>query len=352
MKLAVASFLLVPALPFALTVRELPPHARHAAVAHGAVVPDPVSIDEWVVPWDRSRPRDPFVAPDGMVWFVGQVGNYVARLDPRTGKFTRFELDPGTLPHNLIVARDGMVWFAGNANGMIGRLDPRTGGITRYPMPDSAARDPHTLIQNERGDIFFTVQGGNFVGHLDTKTGKVRLAKVTKPRARPYGIVLDPKGTPWFCEFGTNVIARLDPATMTIREYALPDPGARPRRLAVTSDGMVWYGDYTRGTIARLDPATGAVKEWPLPGGLRSYPYAVTVDDRDRVWMVETGAKPNILVGFDTKTQKVVAAEPIAKSGAGTVRHMVFDPRTRSIWFGTDENTIGRAKVDTPPSAE
>jgi virginiamycin B lyase len=34
-------------------------------------------------------------------------------------------------------------------------------------------------------------------------------------------------------------------------------------------------------------------------------------------------------------------------SGGGTVRHMVFDKSTRAIWFGTDNNTIGRALVPT-----
>ena len=27
------------------------------------------TIEEWEVPWERSRPRDPYVAPDGRVWF-------------------------------------------------------------------------------------------------------------------------------------------------------------------------------------------------------------------------------------------------------------------------------------------
>jgi len=27
------------------------------------------------------------------------------------------------------------------------------------------------------------------------------------------------------------------------------------------------------------------------------------------------------------------------------VRHMFYDSRTNSVWFGTDANTIGRAKL-------
>ena len=310
-----------------------------------AIPADSVDITEWTVPWERSRPRDPFADAQSRVWFVGQTGNYVAYLDPSSGKFHRFELERNTLPHNLIVDAKGQVWFAGNAAGYIGRLDPATGKITKYPMPDPAARDPHTLIEDRAGNIWFTVQGGNFAGKLDTKSGKVQLLEVPTPNARPYGIALDSRGHPWICEFGTNKIATIDPATMRLREYALPNEGAHPRRIEVTADDRVWYVDYTRGILGRLDPATGAVKEWPAPGGASSMPYAMEVDDRGRLWFVETGPKPNRLVGFDPASAKFFSITPIARSGAGTVRHMSFDRATRSLWFGTDANTIGRAKV-------
>lgn len=301
-------------------------------------------IAEWTVPWEKSRPRDPGVAPDGKIWFVGQAGNYVARLDPKSGSFERFEIDPGTFPHNVIVDAAGNAWYAGNQNGMIGKIDPRTKQITRYPMPDSAARDPHTLIFDRNGDIWFTVQNGNFVGKLTVATGTIVLVRIPTPRSRPYGIVIDGNNRPWFDLFGTNKIGTIDPKTMEPREYPLPDPKSRPRRIAVTDDGMVWYGDYTGGTIGRLDPKTGAIKEWPNPGGKASLPYAMTSDDRGRLWMVETGLQPNRLIGFDSKTEKFL--DPIAiPSGGGSVRYMVFDPKARLIWFGTDANTIGRIDV-------
>jgi len=303
-----------------------------------------IPIREWTVPWEKSRPRDPAVAPDGRIWFVGQAGNYVARLDPISGKFDRFEIDDGTHPHNVIVDVAGNSWYAGNRNGRIGRIDGKTGAITRYPMPDSAARDPHTLVFDRDGDIWFTVQQGNFIGKLWTKTGKVQLVPVATPNARPYGIVVDRENRPWFDLFGTNKVGTVDPATMQLKEYSLPDPQSRPRRIALTSDGAVWYDDYTRGYIGRVDPKTGAVKEWLMPSGKGSLPYAMTVDDRDRLWIVETGLQPNRLVGFDPKTEQFIGSTPIP-SGGGTVRYMVFDPKTRVIWFGTDNNTIGRAEV-------
>src|ERR1041385_7786772 len=53
-------------------------------------------------------------------------------------------------------------------------------------------------------------------------------------------------------------------------------------------------------------------------------PYAMAVDDRDRLWVVETGPQPNRLVGFDPASQKFFSQTPIAESGGVTVRHMVY----------------------------
>jgi virginiamycin B lyase len=305
------------------------------------------AIQEWNVPWSRTRPRDPYLDRQGRVWFVGQTGDYVGVLDPATGEFKKFDLAAGAGPHNLILDSTGAVWYSGNASSHIGRLDPKDGTIKRYPMPDSGGRDPHTMIWDRHGDIWFTVQGGNSVGKLTVATGQVRLVPMATPRARPYGIALDPAGRPWFVEFGTNKIGTIDPATFQLTEYPLPRAAARPRRMAITSDGAIWYGDYAGGMLGRFDPRTKKVDEWPLPGGATSRPYAVTVDDQDRIWVVETGPQPNRFVGFDTRTHLFLPSMDVP-SGGGTIRNMVFDPREDVIWFGSDANTIGRARL---PSA-
>ena len=305
---------------------------------------DPVEITEWPVPWENTRPRDPYVDNQNRVWFVGQLGDYAAFLDPATGEFKRYELEPGTGPHNLIVDQGGYVWYAGNRAAHIGKLDPASGAITQYAMPNPAARDPHTLVFNSEGDIWFTVQGGNFVGKLSTSTGDVKLIPVPTPGARPYGIVVDSDDRPWIVEFGSNKIATVDPKTMTLEEITLLHEGSRPRRLALTSDGAIWYVDHAQGLLGRLDPGNGEIVEWSTPGGSGSRPYAMSVDDRDRLWFVETGLAPNRLVGFDPKTLEFFSITEI-ESGGGSVRHMVFHQPSRTIWFGTDTNTIGRARI-------
>ena len=305
---------------------------------------DPIEITEWDVPWEDSRPRDPYVAPDGRVWFVGQRSHYAAVLDPETGEFKRYDLDDGVGPHNLIVDDAGIVWYAGNRAAHIGRLDPETGAITKIPMPIAEARDPHTLVFDSQGDIWFTVQGGNYVGRLNRSDNSVDLVPVPTPSTRPYGIVIDAEDRPWIALFGTHKLATVDPVMLELEEIDLPRTSARPRRIGLTSDGAVWYVDYADGMLGRYDPGDGSFDEWDLPGGADSRPYAMATDDQDRVWLVETGPDPNRFVGFDPETETFFSSTDIA-SGGGTVRHMVFHAPTQTIWFGSDANTIGRAQL-------
>jgi virginiamycin B lyase len=303
-----------------------------------------IALQEWKVPWPDTRPRDPFVDAQGRVWFVGQQGNYIAYLEPKSGEFKRFTIEEGTHPHNLIVDAQGSVWYAGNRNARIGRLDPASGTIKTFMMPDTTARDPHTLIFDKTGHIWFTLQGANQIGRFEPKSGKVELIKVAAPRSRPYGIALDSKGRAWVNLFGSDKLAVIDPATLKLEEVALPRATARSRRIAVTSDDAVWYVDYAGGYLGRYDQATKKFEEWPMPSGAMSRPYAMAVDDRERIWIVETGVQPNKFIGFDPRTKTFFATSPI-ESGGGSVRHMYFHPPTREIWFGTDAGTIGRAKL-------
>ena len=93
------------------------------------------------------------------------------------------------------------------------------------------------------------------------------------------------------------------------------------------------------------DPgSTSTLLVQSLPSAGDSLPYAMAVDDEDRLWIVETGPQPNRLVGFDPASGLFFAGADVP-SGGGNVRHMVFSPRARELWFGTDEDTIGRARV-------
>lgn len=307
---------------------------------------NPLEPKEFAVPWERTRPRDPIMDQAGRVWFVGQAGNYVAYLDPKTGEFKQYQIEQGTNPHNIVVDERGGVWFTGNRNSRIVQLNPETGDLKTYMMPDSTVRDPHTMIWGKDGVAWFTAQGSQRIGRFDRKTGEIKLWRPSVTPSNPYGVVIDANGRPYFNLFQTNKIATIDPKTLEYKEFTLPDSTARARRIAVTSDGTVWFGDY-RGFLGHLNPKTGAYEEFPLPSGKGAGPYAMAQDDQDRVWLVEAAQQPNKLVAFDTKTKTWVANIPILSNGASrnTIRHMTYNKATRELWFGTDAGTIGKINV-------
>lgn len=311
-----------------------------------ALAQQTVDIREWEVPYENSRPRDPFAENANSVWFVGQRTGYLARLDAATGDITKVELKEGSGPHNLIVGSDGIVWYAGNRNGLIGRYDPATGETEEIPMPDPAARDPHTLVFDEgEKNIWFTMQGANMMGRLNIASRKIDIIPSKTERARPYGIKMAPDGSVWIALFGVPKLGHIDPETLAVTEVDLPRAQTRPRRLEITSDGRVWYVDYAKGMLGVYNPKTEKIEEWQMPQGEGARPYGTATDASGRIWIAASGVSPNVLLGFDPASEEFFSATDIP-SGGGTIRHMHYHEASGAVWFGTDTNFVGRAIVE------
>ncbi|MEX2451403.1 MAG: hypothetical protein WD407_11160 [Rhodospirillales bacterium] len=299
---------------------KFPPNTKHAPTLISGDAK--VDFKEWVVPTLGQRSRDPIEAADGTIWWAGQWGNLIGRIDPKTGDMKEFPLPDKAMPHTVTLDRAGNVWYTGNKNATIGMLDPKTGKITEYKMPDPKAKDPHSAIFDKNGILWFTLQHSNMVGRLDPKTGDVKLATLPTPKSRPYGIKLDAAGTPWVACNGSNCLIKIDTKTMALSEIKLPHEKTKVRRLDIAKDGMIWYVNSSRGRLGRYDPKTGDIKEWPSPSGPKSHPYALAVID-GIVWYNESKKRPDALVRFDPKTESF-QSWPIPSGGvhAGIIRHM------------------------------
>ncbi|HSG35737.1 MAG TPA: hypothetical protein VLA37_14495, partial [Sphingomonadaceae bacterium] len=173
-----------------------PPNTRRAPklVPGGAQI----AFKEWQTPTLGQRSRDPIQAPDGTIWWAGQWGNVIGRINPTTGEMKEYPLPAKAMPHTVTLDAKGNVWYTGNKNGTIGYLDPKTEKITEFKIPDPDAKDPHSAIFDANGILWFTMQLSNRVGRLDPATGAIKIAEMTAPKSRPYGIKISPDGTPWF----------------------------------------------------------------------------------------------------------------------------------------------------------
>jgi virginiamycin B lyase len=313
-----------------------PKPGREPVLVQGPVT---VTFKEWVVPTLGQRSRDPLQLADGTIFWAGQYGSLVGRLNPRT---------PAARPHSIINDGAGNIWYTGNGNGTVGKLNPATGEITVFQMPDPNARDPHTPIFAKDGTtLWFTLQQSNMIGRMNTTTGEIKLVTVPTARALPYGIKINSRGVPWVSYNGSHKLAELDPVTMAIREHVLPRPETTVRRLALTSDDMVWYVNSSLGALGRLNPKTGEVKEWPSPSGADTHPYAIAVVD-DVIWYNESRRRPDALVRFDPKTEKFQSwAIP---SGYGIIRHMSVTPDGNLAIHQSSSNRIGLVTIAKAPA--
>ncbi len=291
---------------------------RQAKIVSG---PMEVTFKEWVMPTLGQRSRDPIQHEDGSIWWAGQFGNLIGRLDPKTGEMKEYQLPAMAKPHTIELDRKGRPWYSGNMNGSVGMLDPATGKVTEYKMPDPNAKDPHTMIFNKNNILFFTLQNSNMVGRLNPDTGEIKLIKSPVNDSKPYGIKEAADGSIWWSCNGAPCLFKMDPVTMELKEYKLPLGGTTVRRLDIAEDGTIWYVNSGKGRIGKLDPKTGQATEWDSPSGPRSHPYAIVVMN-GAVWYNESGVRPDPLVRFDIKTETFQSwAIPSGSIYSGIWRH-------------------------------
>ena len=277
-----------------------PPNDRRAA----KLVPGKlqVSFKEWVMPQLGERTRDPIQAADGSIWYAGQFGNLIGRLDPRTGQAKEYPLPPNSMPHTVQLDPKGRPWYSGNKNGTVGWIDPSTGKPTVYKMPDPEATDPHTIAFDRKGLVYFTFQAANMIGRLNPDTGEIKLVKVAAQRSQPYDAKFDSEGTLWVSCNARPCLLKVNPDTLDITEIKLPLPITTVRRFDIAPDGIIWYVNSGGGRLGRFDPKSGKIAEWDSPSGPRSHPYGIAVLD-GAVWYNESGMRPDALVRFDIATE-------------------------------------------------
>ncbi len=279
-----------------------------------------VKFTEWVMPQLGQRTRDPMQHTDGSIWYAGQYGNLIGRLDPRTGQAKEYKLPANSMPHTVQLDNDGIPWFSGNKNGTVGKIDPVTGEATVFKMPDPKS-DPHTLAFNKDGILFFSFQASNLIGRLNPKTGELKVVNAPNPKSQPYDVKVAADGTVWVSCNARGCLLKVDPVTMEVTEIPFPIGGST-RRFDISPDGMIWFNNSNRGGIGRYNPKTGEFKEWQSPSGGSSHPYGALWLD-GAYWYNELGMRPDPLVRFDPVSE-TFQSWPIPSGGiySGILRNM------------------------------
>lgn len=254
----------------------------------------------------RSNPGDPttlagsyvralLVASDGRLW-VGTFSGGLSVFDPRTEKFTRFQVGYDRV-EGLAEDRGGWIWIATTAG--LDRLDPKTGHLAHF--------------RHDRNDA----------------------RSIADDRVR--GLLVDRSGTLWV---GTRAglqrwregrgFERVAPELAS--EYVI--------RLHEDERGRIWIGTEEHGA-AVLDPRSGALRRIATrpadPNGLSHYwVYGFAEGTAGEMWVATFGG------GIDVVDQESLAVidrlrhDPVLDDTIGADRvGAVFRDRSGVMWAGT-----------------
>ncbi|MGS2721575.1 virginiamycin B lyase family protein [Paraglaciecola aestuariivivens] len=328
---------------FEYLAKTYPPNTKRAPTLIAGDVQ--ISFKQWHTPTLGQRSRDPVEAPDGSIWWAGQWGNLIGKINPNTGQMREYPLPANAKPHSVTPDQQGNIWYTGNKNGTIGKLDPQSGTITEYKMPGENARDPHTAVFDEQGILWFTAQHSNMLGRLDPHTGEIKLVSMPTQGSRPYGIKIDANGNPWVACNGSNCLVKVDPKSMQLTEIKLPNNATKVRRLDIADNGDIWYVNSALGRLGRYSPKTGKIQEWPSPSGEKSHPYAIAIVN-GKIWYNESAKRPDALVRFDPDTETFQSwAIPSDNFYAGIIRHMRPAKNGDLLIHQSSTNKIIRVKI-------
>ena len=267
---AVASLLAAPALLRGAVAQEGPFRIKYYPVAAG------------------MGSRDVAPAPDGTIWFCGQLNGTLGRLDPRDGSFKLIDLGKRAAPHGVIIGPNGAPWVTEGGQNAIVRVDPGDHSVRLFRLPEKEAyANLNTGVFDSSGTYWFTGQSGIY-GRLEPKSGDMSVFKAPRGRG-PYGITVTPKGDVWYASLAGNHIARIDLATGSASVVEPPTPNQGARRVWSDSSGRIWVSEWNSGNVSVHDPAQNFWKAWKLPGN-SPRAYAVYVDGQDKVWLTDFSA--------------------------------------------------------------
>jgi virginiamycin B lyase len=276
-----------------------------ALAPSGARTQPGFSIQEYGVA-AGSHPHDAVPDRSGFVWYTGQADGTLGRLDPSSGDVIAVPLGAGSAPHGIILGPDGGLWVTDGGLNAIVRVDPTTLDVRVFPLPGPRA-NLNTATFDGRGVLWFTGQSG-YIGRLDPSVGVVE--QFETPRGRgPYGIATAPNGTVYFASLAGSYLGRIDGDDGSVTVIDPPTANAGVRRVWPDSQGRMWVSEYNAGQLGRYDPARDEWTEWRLPGDT-ARPYAIYVDEQDRIWLSDAGlggqnaGGSDMLVFFEPNTER------------------------------------------------
>jgi virginiamycin B lyase len=234
---------------------------------------------------DEAAPHDTMLDKEGNVWFSDFQHQFISKLDPKTGKVTRYPVPvskPGFPTGGLMITmdKDGNVWEGMMGQAQIAKLDPKTGKVQVFLAPDWDKGDTRftmidALHSNVDGKLWTKTNGGpdpdhsNKLYQFDLATEKFHevLPPAGKRDIAAYGLVTDLDNNVYGLDNNPDQkqIWRTDAKTgETTYIDLLPGIGGA-RRGHIDAQNRLWFSQFHANGYSMYDPKTGKVTRWEVP---------------------------------------------------------------------------------------
>ena len=191
---------------------------------------------------EAKGPHTPVFDHEGVLWFTVEDGNFIGRLEPKSGAIRlKQPPTPNSVPYGIAVNSAGIPFFCEFGTNKLASISPDTMKITEYPLPKGAR--PRRLAITADDIIYFTDYAQGQLGRFNPRSNKVEeWASPGGPSSKPYGIAVTPDGNVWYSESGVrpNTIVRFDPKTKAFLSWPIPSGGGVVRNMAATPSGDIY----------------------------------------------------------------------------------------------------------------
>jgi streptogramin lyase len=308
------------------------------------------------------QPHDVIVDSQGMVWYASFGEQILARLDPKTGKVTEYQvplLKPGA-PTGALALRfdeDENLWLGLQFQAGIAKFDRKTEKFELWSLPPELNGDHVQVNQvspdrhHVDGKVWLQDAGTYTVLRLDVRSGKFEMFEPYKiPRPNVYDVIPDSRNNGYVLPLGSDEIVRIDAKTGAMTRFKTPTRGSGPRRGMMDSEDRLWFGENRADRIGMFDTRTERFQEWPAPTP-GAWPYDVTVDRTGNAW--SGGEYNDRILRLNPATGEFVEYLLPAHTN---VRRVFVDNSTTPVtfWVGSNHGAsiIKLEPLDAPVSAE
>ena len=184
-----------------------------------------VPLANWL-PVDRLATGTPLpygidITPDGTVWFARLHTGEIGSLDPATGKIAMVAT-PFAGPRRLRSDAAGKLWIGVFPESAIARYDPKTGQFTRFDLPvtPKGSDTPYALnVDKKRNIVWVTGNQSDALHALDVQAGTWRSVPLPRRVAFTRDIEIAEDGTvftstsnfpSWHVEDGQPTMIRVE----------------------------------------------------------------------------------------------------------------------------------------------